>query len=347
MAYVTIRHLLSHSSGMNRDGVTAHWVNDTFPDEGKIREQAMAGLSSFEVGEHWKYSNMGFTILGQVIEAVTGSTYEAAVKDLVLEPMGLRNTRPDFDDVTLPLHATGYGRRFPGKPFTAFEHVHARAMNSATGFSSNVADMIQFYRFHLPGNEAYLSDRDKREMQRVQFQEKDYSWGLGWSVERVGKMNFIGHSGGYPGFLTCSFMEPESKTIIVVLTNSLDAVPSDFVKGIFQIIQYAFKNKADLSATDEDDPALCDDIAGYFDSRWGVSQFDRLHGKLVEISPELLTPATFASRYTYLGENRFKLTHGGQNGGFGEVMEAVKDPDTGVIKLMVGERALEPFEMPE
>ena len=347
MAHITIRHLLSHSSGMNRDGVTAHWDNDTFPDIDRIREQARKGLSSFEAGKHWKYSNMGFTILGQVIEAVTGSTYEAAIRDKVLGPMGLRNTRPDFDNTTLPLHATGYGKKFPGRTSYAFEHVHARAMNSATGFSSNVADLIQFYRFHLPGNEAYLPERDKREMQRVQFQEEEYSWGLGWSIEKVGKRKLIGHSGGYPGFLTCSFMEPESKTIVVVLTNSLDAVPAEFAKGIYQIIRYAFKNKPRLSAGAVDDPALCDEISGYYANRWGVTQFDRIDGKLVAISPEDLSPATLAARYTYLGENRFKLSDGSHKGRYGEIMEAVKDPATGVMNLKMGESVLEPFNMPK
>jgi CubicO group peptidase (beta-lactamase class C family) len=346
MAHVTIRHLLSHSSGLNRDGVTAHWDNDDFPDADRIREQVKGGLSSFEVGEHWKYSNMGFTILGMVIEAVTGSTYEAAIRDKVLGPMGLRNTRPDFDSNTLPLHATGYGRKFPGRSAYAFEHVHANAMNSATGFSSNVADLIQFYRFHLPGNEAFLPDRDKREMQRIQFQENEYTWGLGWSIEEIDGKKIIGHSGGYPGFLTRSFMEPESKIIVVVLTNSLEALPAEFARGIYQIIQYAFRNKTELSAGDKDDPALCDEIAGFYGNRWGVVLFDRLDGKLVAISPEDLDPAMLAARYTYLGKNRFIQSAGSHNGGFGEVIEAVKDTDLGVINLKKGESVLEPFAVP-
>jgi len=232
MAYVTIRHLLSHSSGMNRDGSTAHWTNDNFPDKAAIIDQAQSGLSSFETGEYWKYSNMGYTILGQIIEAVTGQRYEDAVKELVIEPMGLTNTQPDFDTVTLPLHATGYGKLYPGKPQEEFEQVHAEVMNSATGFSSNVPDLIQFYRHHLLGNEDYLPDRDKREMQRIQFIDKEYSWGLGFSVNRAGRSTLVGHGGGYPGFLTNSFMDQESKIIIVVLTNSLDGLPGEFAKGI-------------------------------------------------------------------------------------------------------------------
>jgi D-alanyl-D-alanine carboxypeptidase len=350
MAYVTIRHLLSHSSGMNRDGLTAHWDNDTFPDKDQIKQQAEDGLSSFEVAEHWKYSNMGFTILGQVIESVTGKSYEEAVEEIVLKPMGLKDTHPDFDDTTLPLHATGYGRKFPGKSVEAFDHVHARVMNSATGFSSNVEDLIQFYRYHMPGNESYLSDRDKREMQRVQFQEKAYSWGLGWSVESVGNDRFVGHAGGYPGFLTNSFMVPESKIIIIVLTNSLDALPAEIGKGIYGVLSFARANNEEPGADKpeiEDDKQLCDEISGYYASRWAVTQFSQLNGKLVEIYPEALSPSTLASRYTYLGDNRFKQTHGGQNGGYGEVLEAVKNPETGEINLVMGENVLKPFRIPE
>lgn len=347
MAHVTIRHLLSHSSGMNRDGITAHWYNDKFPDKAAIQAQAMEGLSSFEVGEHWKYSNVGYTLLGQVIEAVTGKSFEEAVAELVLVPMGLENTRPDFDEATLPLHATGYGRTYPGRPASAIDHIHANVMNSATGFSSSVSDMLAFYQFHMLGNEEYLADRDKREMQRVQFLEKDYSWGLGWSVEKAGDVNLIGHGGVYPGFLTNSIMEPKSKTIIVLMSNSLDAVPSEFCRGIFDFLQFAFKNKEDLQADDKDDPALCDDISGHYETRWGITQFGRLDGKLVEITPELLSPAPMASRYTSLGDNRFKLTHGRHNGRFGEDMEAVRNPQTGEINLVMGENVLEPFKLPD
>ena len=96
---------------MNRDGITDHWNNDEFPDIEAIKSQTLEGLSSFKTVEHWKYSNMAYTILGQVIESVTGSSYETAVKDLVIDPMGLKNTMPDIEENRLPDHATGYGRK--------------------------------------------------------------------------------------------------------------------------------------------------------------------------------------------------------------------------------------------
>ena len=94
-----------------------------------------------------------------------------------------------------------------------------------------------------------------------------------------------------------------------------------------------------------DDVALYDDISGFYATRWGVTLFHRVGGKLVEISPEALAPTTFASRYTYLGDQRFKMLHGGHNGNFGEEMQVVRDPQTGVINLVSGEAVLEPFEI--
>ena len=92
--------------------------------------------------------------------------------------------------------------------------------------------------------------------------------------------------------------------------------------------------------------ALCDEVSGFYANRWGVSLVHRLDGKLVGISPEAVTPTLLTSRYTYLGEQRFKMLHGGHNGNFGEEMRVVKDPATGAINLVSGESVLEPFEIP-
>jgi CubicO group peptidase (beta-lactamase class C family) len=295
LEHVTLRQLLTHSSGMNRDGVTAHWINDEFPTLDDIKIQTAAGLSSFNTIEHWKYSNMAFTILGQVIEAVTSKSYEDAVRELVIEPMGLTNTMPDISEERLADHATGYGRKLPGQSREPLDHVRARVMNSATGFSSNVDDLLQFYRQHLYGNEDYLPDRLKREMQRVQFVDGDYTWGLGFSINNIDGTEIVGHSGGYPGFITVSFLCQKTKAVVVVLTNAIDGPAGDLGAGIMDIFGLAARHGELATGEIEADAAWLDDISGYYGDRWGVSLIQRVGNCMIGMPPGLVKPSLGAT----------------------------------------------------
>ena len=70
---IRIRHLLSHSSGLSRDGETGHWISFDFPDKDLFMEQVNKDISIFQSNEHLKYSNYGYTLLGLIIESVSGT----------------------------------------------------------------------------------------------------------------------------------------------------------------------------------------------------------------------------------------------------------------------------------
>ncbi|MFT5561721.1 MAG: CubicO group peptidase (beta-lactamase class C family) [Candidatus Azotimanducaceae bacterium] len=342
LEHVTIRQLLSHSSGMNRDGQTAHWADDRFPNLDEIKQQTDLGLSSFETGEHWKYSNMGFTILGQVIEAVTGQTYENAVRALVIDPMGLKNTAPDIEPGREADHATGYGRKLPRQEREPLEHVRANVMNSATGFSSNVTDLIQFYRHHQLGNEAFLSDRDKREMQRPQFIDDAYKWGLGFELGNSSGMDYVGHGGGYPGFITYSLLCQQHKLVIVVLSNALNPFPQEIAFGLMDILNVVAANESKLTEPTGIDTAWLDKISGLYTMRWGNSLFQRIGNRMVMATPDVLRPSMAMSIGEQDGRD-FRWVSGMQNGVFGE--SHTVDEQDGKVLLRRGALTLEPFDL--
>jgi CubicO group peptidase (beta-lactamase class C family) len=156
LEHITIRQLLTHSSGMIRDGDTGHWSNDRFPDLPEIVRQVAGGPSVFLSNEHLKYSNFAYTIAGQIIETAAGSSYEEHIIGAILDPLGLSSTTPDLPD-DMSHHATGYTKRFPDRPRSPLAHVPARVMNSATGFSSSVDDLLRWYQAHLIGSGLLLN----------------------------------------------------------------------------------------------------------------------------------------------------------------------------------------------
>lgn len=324
MADVTVRALLTHAAGLNRDGTTAHWSDDVFPDRESIVAQAARGVSVFAAGEHWKYSNLGYTVLGQIVEAVTGSSYEEAVQNLVLDPLGLDSTSPDFDEASLEDHATGYGVRYPGRARERFGHVHAHSMNSATGFSSTVGDLLEFYAAHRPGDGRVLSDAAKREMHRTQFEDAEYRWAIGFSVDDANGVRSIGHGGAYPGFMTASARIPEDDLTVVVLTNAMDGRPQLFLDGIFGLIRYAITHADALAETPEDAAPLIEKLTGIYGSRWGTFVVGRMGGKLVTLPTNAPNLSAGVLRHEHLGDHRFSPVAGPQNGSFRETVEVIE-----------------------
>lgn len=287
LAHITVRQLLSHSSGLTRDGVTTHWFDDEFPSLDEMVAQ-VGSMPVYGTAEQLKYSNVGFTIAGQVIEAVTGRSYEEHVTDAIVEPLGLSSTTPDLPD-DLTDHALGYPRWLPDRERTPFDHVRAKVMNSATGFSSTVEDLLRWYQAHRLGSGELLHDRTKREMQRLQFEGKDTRWGLGFSIEKAAGMQFAAHGGGYPGFITFSGVEQEHGLAIVVLTNAGDGPARSLFGGIAAMCAKAIAGDFDGDAGFDLDAA--DELGGFYEHRWSISQVARIGAKLVTADPSLVDPS--------------------------------------------------------
>ena len=79
---------------MTRDGETAHWSNHEFPSIEEIKTQVKQGISFFETSEILKYSNFGFTLLGQIIEVVSGQSYPDYIQKEIL--MWMKSTVKDM-----------------------------------------------------------------------------------------------------------------------------------------------------------------------------------------------------------------------------------------------------------
>lgn len=317
---VTVRQLLSHSSGLTRDGSTTHWHDDRFPSLDEVVEQIESGARVYGPVEHLKYSNIALTIAGQVIEAITGKSYDDYVRATILEPLDLSATTTNLPD-DLDGHALGYPPRMPGLSRSPFDHVDAGVMDSATGFSSNVVDLLRWHQAHRFGTDQLLPDQWKREMQRVQFEGPNARWGLGFSLSRHGDMDFVSHAGGYPGFLTYSGLNQENELAIVVLTNSLDGPAWNYLDGIAKILARSIAGDFDAATTPDGTLIDLDDArraAGHYNHRWRVTQFDVIGERAIFSVPKRLDPTETLDLLEPIDDHRWRFAPGIPLGSPGE-----------------------------
>lgn len=286
---ITIRQLLSHSSGIFRDGSTPHWVTGDFPKDLRSDFSAHSKITKDKTG--FKYSNYGFSILGLVIESVTHNSYEKYIQENILNKLGMMETSVDYDSKKSVV--TGHGREILGEKRELFAHFKANAYAPATGFVSSVADLSKFasaLSFTHKGVQI-LSLWSKKILSKAQEKTQDGDkYGLGADITNILKRKVIGHSGGYLGFITQFLIDQQSGLGIVVLTNSSRSSAHWLAIGIMDMIyrlsdqRTEFKSKIKINSKKYE---------GLYRSSWGDSLIVKIQDILIDVSPETSMPLKF------------------------------------------------------
>lgn len=222
-AHVTMRHLLTHTGG---------WVGDYFNDFGPGEDalakmvDKMAELPQLTpLGEVWSYNNSGFYLAGRVIEAVTGTNFEAAIKELVLEPLGMHMSFFFTDDVITHRVAIGH-EVLDRQAKVARPWAIGRAAHPAGGVICTIRDLFRFARFHMgdgltPDGKRLLSRDLLEQMQTPLFPSTGISSiGLSWSITMLDSTKMISHGGGTNGQSSYLRIIPSRKFAVAIFTNS-------------------------------------------------------------------------------------------------------------------------------
>jgi CubicO group peptidase (beta-lactamase class C family) len=344
LADATLRELLSHSAGVSRDSRDGdHWLlHQPFPDEATLRAKLLdPGAAVLPRNERFKYSNLGYSLLGLVIEAATGQSYADAVRAGVLEPLGLRDTGPELDPARASELATGYSALAYGDDRVPIEHVDTRAMAAATGFYSTARDVVDYLAAHFLRDSRLLGDDSKRVMQHAAWDtgDDDGRYALGFSVTPVGGHSLIGHGGGYPGHITRSVADPAAGLAISVLTNAID--------GPARGLAHAAVRLADLACTSATTPAPTPDAArftGRFANLWGVLDVAVLGGRLYAIDPSGPDPAEEPVPLDRLDDATLRVAGGSGFGSYGEQVRYERAGDGRIVRLRHGAVSYEPVE---
>jgi CubicO group peptidase (beta-lactamase class C family) len=140
---ITIRHLLTHTSGLPDYNDDPAYFNEVhsgqLSNEARIARIARLPLR-FEPGSRFGYSNDGYHLLGAIIERVTGQTYEQLLTDRILHPLGLTSTGYIRQSAAIPNLASGYR-----KSGSAVEPARYYRESPASGMYSTTSDLRLFY----------------------------------------------------------------------------------------------------------------------------------------------------------------------------------------------------------
>jgi len=141
---ITIRHLLTHTAGIPQEAALPYWTDFNFPEMeqvlGKLPEQETVYPSQTK----WKYSNLGYTLAGEIVALVSGMSYEDYIQRNILDPLGMTSTSVSFPEERTGRLARGYGRRMPDGSRELMPFTDARGMAPCGGMSSTVGDMARF-----------------------------------------------------------------------------------------------------------------------------------------------------------------------------------------------------------
>jgi serine-type D-Ala-D-Ala carboxypeptidase/endopeptidase len=222
---ISLLDLATHSSGLRR-----------LPDNFRIQENPYAkyGVREFyeclkhtalqrKPGEDYEYSNLGFGLLGHILELRTGRPYEVLVREKLLLPLGMGSTVITLSADQRARLARGHTPR--GEPTANWDF---DVLAPAGAFRSNASDIMKFLVANLYPDRTGLSAA-LRGAQMTHFRGKSVRVGLGWhKLDTKEELKLIWHNGGTGGYVSFLGLAPKEEIGVVVLSNYGDALANDW-----------------------------------------------------------------------------------------------------------------------
>jgi CubicO group peptidase (beta-lactamase class C family) len=228
----TIRRLLSHTSGLQRETHDDWWRTLRFAPPDELIETFAQAEQVLPPGARFHYSNLAYALLGIVVERASGMPYQDYVRERLFSPLGL--SRMSF----LPEQPSAKG--YLAQPYADgvwdTVEVETGAWASAGQLWGTVRDLCRWAAFLGEPDEAILARASVEEMRTVQTIDDHERWtagyGLGLGLRRDGERILAGHSGSMPGFIARLYVSPGDRIGVAALTNESEASLDDLALAL-------------------------------------------------------------------------------------------------------------------
>lgn len=272
---VRIWHLLSHSSGLQREPPGSDWDALEIPELAAIKDATHETALALPPQTRLAYSNYGYLVAGQLVTSVSGVPYARYVRENLLRPLGMTSTDFLRGDETRAGLAVPYGRQTAGaERAVESQATQPEAFDSVGGMVSSVRDLAKWaaFQFRESDDDAgpVLGGPALRDMHRPRLLLTDWSqgWGLGWRLTRNDAGARIDHGGSLPGYRSSLLLDPSSKVAVILLFNSDDG-PRSLATGIMNLVSGPVRTAAGRDDSPRAVSAALSRFEGAYRDRWG------------------------------------------------------------------------------
>jgi CubicO group peptidase (beta-lactamase class C family) len=224
-ANIKIRHLLSHTSGIHSYDDMDGFELRQHLTQSKFISQLARHPMDFQPGEKWKYCNAGYSLLGYIVENVTGEDYLAFLKEHIFMPLGMTNSAFRDPVNVIPHRAAGYAYdhgKYENRDYDITD------LFSAGTIVSTVSDLTKWDEMLLNGG--LLSESSKKlwwtparlnDGRPVPVSpDGSRTYGFGWFLETLAGHKNFGHGGITSGFSASNQLYPDDHLFIIILSNT-------------------------------------------------------------------------------------------------------------------------------
>ncbi|PID59623.1 MAG: hypothetical protein CR986_04980 [Ignavibacteriae bacterium] len=335
---ITIRTLMTHSSGLPREANFPYWTNPDFQFPSK--EQVDKGLEKqktlYPASTYFQYSNLALTLLGEIVEEVSGKPYSDYIKENILTPLQLNDTRTFMPEnlygTKLSIGYSALNRNGAREKVTFFD---ANGIKPAAGFSSTVEDLAKFamwqFRLRDTNKVEILKPSTLKYMQQVHWTNPNWNitWGLGFSVVKGYNGNtWVGHGGSCPGYRTVLKLDLNTKRAYSVMVNAGGSKPANYVKGMDQILSKV----ETVDSLSKNNQVNFNDYTGYYSLQtwWSEIYFTKWNGKLAALVLPTENPGDALKFYKHIEGDTFRRIR--DNDELGEELVFERDENGNVFR---------------
>ncbi|TDD53007.1 class A beta-lactamase-related serine hydrolase [Nonomuraea terrae] len=236
LGHLTIAQLLSHTTGLTAEPPTAWWERTPGVPAAELLDRLGPRELKHRPGRRFHYSNVGFALLGELVARLRGTTWLKALREEVLDPLGMRDTtaRPRAP------HATGYAVH-PWADVLLTEPEHdADAMGPAGQLWSTPHDLARWAAFLCGETAGVLSPGTVAEMREPATVDDGDRWtsgfGLGLQLSRAGGRRLAGHTGSMPGFLATVWSDPAEGVGVLFMANTTSGMSGTLLGDLLDLL---------------------------------------------------------------------------------------------------------------
>jgi len=216
---ITIKNLLNHTSGLP-DISNYHWDNNNQSDN-SLQEFVLRLNLKLDAtpSSAYQYSNLAYDILGYVIEKISGSTFDAFLKEQILNKSGMYNSDFRYFKIQDSLKTSPHSKRWITKNIyerKTYPYTREHAPSSTLNTSSKDLSKWMIYFLQILAD----SDLNTKYLSMIEPTFSPYPYiGLGFQLSEINSKKTIGHYGGDKGFRSYLIMIPEENIGLVLLAN--------------------------------------------------------------------------------------------------------------------------------